>query len=155
MEIQPQTAAADHRPNGDMAQNIQQLNQAGFDEAQIWALVALVGDAVRNAALPVMEHVDWRFDAADQRFGDFRKHVGQRFDDSGKYVDQRFGASEKRIGRLERRTDDGMRRYPGEAERSFVMPKSGGARMQPQEWAFVVILVLGFTGIALALALTV
>lgn len=164
METQPQTATAGSRSNGDMAQNIQQLTQAGFDEAQVRALVTFVGDTVRNAVLPVMEHVDRRFDAADQRFhemekrmdqrlDDFGKHMDQRFDDFGKRVDQRFDELERRTGRVETRLD-GLDERVGGIEQKLAVTGTKVDAVQSREWVALMMMGLGFAGIIVAIALT-
>ena len=176
MEIQPQTAAAGSRSNGDMAQNIQQLNQAGFDEAQVRALVAFVGDTVRNAVLPVMEHVDrrfdhmgqhfddfgkrvdQRFDAADQRFGDFRKHVDQRFDaadqrfdDFRKYADHRFNELDRRADRVGARLDN-LEQRTGGLGQSLARLDARIEAVQRREWVALTVMGLGFLGVIVAIS---
>ena len=169
MEIQPQTAAAGSRSNGDMAQNIQQLNQAGFDETQVRALVALVGDAVRNAVLPVMERVDQRFDdfgkRVDQRFDDFGKRVDQRFDavdqrfgaadqrfdDFGKHVDQRFNELGRRADRVGVRLDN-LEQRTGGLGQSLARLDAKIEAVQRREWVALTVMGLGFLGVIVAIS---
>ena len=55
--------------------NVQQLHQAGFNDAQVQALAAFVGNVVRDTIRPFMEQVDRRFDALEQRVGRLERNV--------------------------------------------------------------------------------
>lgn len=57
--------------------NVQQLQQAGFNDAQARALAAFVGDVVRDTMRPFMEQVDRRFDALEQRVGRLERNVAR------------------------------------------------------------------------------
>ena len=57
--------------------NLQKLHQAGFNDAQVRALAAFVGDVVRDTMRPFMEQVDRRFDALEQRVGRLERNVAR------------------------------------------------------------------------------
>ena len=57
--------------------NVQQLHQAGFNDAQVRALAVFVVDVVRDTMRPFMEQVDRRFDALEQRVGRLERNVAR------------------------------------------------------------------------------
>ena len=158
MQTQPPTAAADYRPPSDMAHHVQQLQQTGFDDGQIRALAAFVGDVVRDAMRPFIERTDQRFDAmekrTDQRFDAMEKRMDQRFDAVDQRfdaVDQRFDAVEKRVDRVETRVDN-LGQHVGGLEQNLAMMGAKVDDVQRREWVALTMMGLGFLGIIAAIS---
>lgn len=134
MQAQSQTVAAERPSPSYMVHNVQQLQQAGFDDAQVRALASFVGDMVRNTMSPFIERVD------------------QRFDDMQKRVDQRFDDMQRRVDRVETRLDN-LEQCAGGLGESLARLDAKVEDVRRREWAAMTMMGLGFAGLILAVLL--
>ena len=58
------------------------------------------------AQFGIVNPIQQRFDAMDQRIDDFKAEITQRFDDQDKYINQRFDDQNRRFDDQNRRIDD-------------------------------------------------
>ena len=58
------------------------------------------------AQFGIVNPIQQRFDAIDQRIDDFKAEITQRFDDQDKYINQRFDDQNRRIDDQNQRIDD-------------------------------------------------
>lgn len=98
METQAQTASADHRHPGNMAQHVQQLQQTGFDDSQVRALASFVSDMAQETMRPFVESMGQRLDDMQLRADQRHAELSQRLGDMQKYVDQQFDGVNQRLG---------------------------------------------------------
>lgn len=151
MEIQPQTASADYRPSSDMVHQVQQLQQAGFDDGQVRTLASFVSGVVRDTMRPFIERVEQRFDQMEKHVNQRFDAVDQRFNDMQKRVDQRFDVLEKRVDRVDVCLD-GMGQRVGGLEQNLAMMGAKVEAVQRREWVALTMMGLGFAGIIAAIA---
>ena len=135
-----------------MAHNVQQLQQAGFDDGQVRALASFVGDMVRDTMRPFIERVDQRFDDMQKRVDQRFDAADQRLDDMQKRVDQRFDAADQRVNRVETRLDNLEQRAGGLGE-SLARLDAKVEDVRRREWVAMTMMGLGFAGLIIAILL--